>query len=113
MRKEMYLIRGIDKEDYLQFTARILKTAKTTARLVKPDGLKVTLTQQLPPAISIIPFKKSKLAVFSVYREDQGVYSMLQELLKDFPGHLKSMKHCPYRMKRHGLMVSLPPAPAC
>jgi hypothetical protein len=88
MRKEMYLIRGIEKEDYLQFTARILKTAKTTARLIKPDGLKVTLTQQPPPKISIIPFKKSKLAVFSVYREGNAPIAMLHGL-EGFSGAFK------------------------
>jgi len=70
MRKEMYLIRGNAKEDYGNFTDRILKTANSIAEIVNPEALKVTLTQEPPPKISVIPFSKSKIAVFSVYKDD-------------------------------------------
>jgi hypothetical protein len=70
MRKEMYLIRGNVKEDYGHFTDRMLQTANTTAELINPEALKVTLTREAPPKISVIPFRKSKIAVFSVYKND-------------------------------------------
>jgi hypothetical protein len=70
MRKEMYLIRGNAGEDHRQFNARMLQTAISTAELINPDALKVTLTQEPPPKISIIPFRKNKIAVFSVFKED-------------------------------------------
>jgi hypothetical protein len=70
MRKEMYLIRGIENENYRQFTDRILKLADTVSELISPDALKVTLTREAPPTISVIPFKKKKIAVFSVYKEN-------------------------------------------
>jgi len=70
MRKEMYLIRGIDNEDYQHFTDRVIKTARKTAELISPDALKVTLTRQCPPILSVIPFKKKKIAVVSVYKEN-------------------------------------------
>lgn len=68
MRKEMYLIRGNKNEDYKRFSNRILELAQTLKNVENPDGLKVTLTCEAPPAISVIPFKKSKIAVISVYR---------------------------------------------
>jgi hypothetical protein len=70
MRKEMYLIRGNAREDHGKFTDRMLQTANITAELINPKALKVTLTQELSPKISVIPFRKSKLAVFSVYKDD-------------------------------------------
>jgi len=70
MRKEIYLIRGSEKEDYRNFTERMLQTANTTAEIFNPDALKVTFTHEPPPKISVIPFRKCKLAVFSVYKED-------------------------------------------
>jgi len=79
MRKEMYLIRGSENEDFRHFTERMLKTANTTAGLINPDALKVTLTQEPPPKISVIPFRKSKLAVFSVYKQDHEKIDFLMK----------------------------------
>jgi hypothetical protein len=70
MRKEIYLVRGIENEDYQAFTERILKLANEISLQTRPDSLRVTMTRQAPPKISVIPFKKSKIAVFSVYKED-------------------------------------------
>jgi len=83
MRKEIYLLRGIEKEDHAQFTARMLETVKETANLVNPEKIKVTLTQKAPPKISVIPFKKSKIAVISVYRYN----SESIDFLKSAPGY--------------------------
>lgn len=68
----MYLIRGNAKEDHGKFVDRMLQTAKTTAELIGPEALKVTLTHEPPPKICIIPFRKSKIAVFSVYKYDNA-----------------------------------------
>jgi hypothetical protein len=78
MRKEIYLVRGNEKEEYRAFTHRILQLAKETAKQIKPDALKVTLTQFPPPKISIVPFKKSKVAVFSVYKTEPEPVGMLK-----------------------------------
>jgi hypothetical protein len=79
MRKEMYLIRGNEKEDHRSFSDRILALANIIAQQTKPDALSVTLTQQSPPKISVIPFKKSKIAVFSVNKEDHDAVRLLKE----------------------------------
>jgi len=77
MRKEIYLIRGDVKEGYREFTERMLKTANDISEMVNPAALKVTLTQGPPPKLSVIPFKKSKIAVFSVYKHDNVKVDLL------------------------------------
>jgi hypothetical protein len=77
MRKEIYLIRGSVKEDYIQFTERILQTANAVSEIVIPAALKVTLTCEPPPKLSVIPFRKSKIAVFSVYKHDNVKIDLL------------------------------------
>jgi hypothetical protein len=76
MRKEIYLIRGDVKEDYVQFTDRMLEIANA-AKSINPEALKVTLTQRPPPKLSVIPFRKKKIAVFSVYKNDKVKVDLL------------------------------------
>lgn len=78
MRKEMYIIRGSKGEDYNRFTDRVIRTARATVELIKPEALKVTLTTEPPPKISVIPFKKSQVAVISVYRISNGIIDLLK-----------------------------------
>ena len=78
MRKEIYLIRGNEQEDYRAFSERILRLASETASLVNPDALRISLTMESPPRISLIPFKRSKIAVFSVYKEEQETIGLLK-----------------------------------
>jgi hypothetical protein len=69
MSKEIYLIAGLADETYESFTERILNLAKTVAKSDDIEQLKVTLTNQPPPKISIIPFKNKKVAALSVYKK--------------------------------------------
>lgn len=81
MRKEIYLVQGLHKESYPEFEKRILSCAE---RLVKDDGLsklKVSLTKEKPPLISIIPFKKNKIAAISLERKTKGKLHDLEETL--------------------------------
>lgn len=66
MKKIMYLIRGAKQESYSGFKHRILSLADDIVLRQHPEKLKVVLTENKPPAISIIPFKKKKLASISV-----------------------------------------------
>jgi hypothetical protein len=79
MRKEMYLIRGNSKEDYIQFTERILQAAYSVVKILNIEALKVTFTQGPPPKISVIPFRKSKIAVFSAYKKDNVKIDLLMK----------------------------------
>ena len=63
--KSIFLIRGERNESYEAFHRRILELGHTVVSLHKPAALKVTLTAYAPPAVSIIPFKKNKIAALS------------------------------------------------
>ena len=69
MRKEMYLIRGTGKENYNEYKSRIFKLADEAVKEIRLDALRLVLTESPAPVISVIPFKKDKVTVISVYKE--------------------------------------------
>jgi hypothetical protein len=69
MKKTIYLVRGEKGESYGDFKDRIFKIATTVVQKYHPSTLKVVLTEELPPVISIIPFRKKKIAVISIQNE--------------------------------------------
>ncbi len=54
------LIRSDDTESYADFKSRIFSALNSLES--EPAELKVTLTEEKPPALSVIPFGKSKIA---------------------------------------------------
>jgi hypothetical protein len=66
MQKLIFLVRGNRKESHGSFQQRILEQAATMAREHRPAALKVTVTAYPPPAVSIIPFKKDRVAAISI-----------------------------------------------
>lgn len=70
MNKEIYLIGGNESETYKAFSDRMVALATDIAGEYNPDKLWITLTESPPPAISIIPFKKGKVAALSMIRAD-------------------------------------------
>ncbi len=66
MQKEIYIFRGLSSEDHKSFTDRMFELADALLEKCLPDTLKMSLTTKRPPAISVIPFKKDKIAVFSL-----------------------------------------------
>jgi len=66
MNKEIYLINGVTEESYKQFSDRILTLSKTISGDEEIIQLKVVFTRQPPPKISVIPFKKDKIAAISI-----------------------------------------------
>ena len=79
MQKEVYLIKGLSSEDYKAFSDRILKLSGDVLKLNDPAKLKICLTLGRPPRISIIPFKRNKIAVISVHREKGPLLQQLTE----------------------------------
>jgi hypothetical protein len=67
MRKEIYLIKGTKNEGYEQFSNRILELAKSISQNEKVSQIRINYTAIPPPKMSVIPFKKNKVAAFSVY----------------------------------------------
>ncbi len=69
MLKEVYILNSLPSEDYISFRNRIINLSHEILNQFGPESLKVCLTLKKPPRISIIPFKKKKIAVLSVQRE--------------------------------------------
>jgi hypothetical protein len=70
MNKEIYLLRGTDHESYQAFYNRVADMTSALAKEVNPEALKFTITEKAPPALTIIPFKRSKIAAISVYKSN-------------------------------------------
>lgn len=70
MLKEIYILNGLPSEDYIRFKNRILHLSKKVLEQYGPDTLKVNLTVKPPPRISVIPFKRRKIAVLSLFRKE-------------------------------------------
>jgi hypothetical protein len=70
MVKEIYLIKGEKSEDYKNFKERITDLSQMALKEAQPKSLKFTITDLPAPAISIIPFKNSKIAAISLWKKD-------------------------------------------
>jgi hypothetical protein len=78
----MYIIRGLKEESYAAFSARIFELLERIRQNSALLNLSVVLTENPPPRISIIPFKRSKIAVISV----RSSLPFSSEELRDTPG---------------------------
>lgn len=70
MKKRIYLVRGNTTESYKEFKDRIFMLTDQLLSSDELSALKVVLTEAAPPGISIIPFKKKKVATISVYYKE-------------------------------------------
>ena len=67
MRKEICLIKGAVNESYEDFSKRILFLGSAVSKEKYVEKIKVNFTKKAPPKVSIIPFRKDKIAAVSVY----------------------------------------------
>jgi len=72
MQKEIYIVGGLVSEDYRDFQNRISDLSNAVLEQFKPTSLKACLTIRRPPPLSIIPFKKQKIAVLSLTRDENS-----------------------------------------
>ena len=79
MYKEIYLVRGTVRESYPEFYSRINTLAFAVTKEVNPEALKFTITTGAPPRLTIIPFKRSKIAAISVYKSNPKPVEALRE----------------------------------
>lgn len=70
MEKQIYLVRGKEGESYPGFKGRILSLLDNVVQKADPYKLRVTLTEEAPPRISVIPFRKRKIAAISIFKDD-------------------------------------------
>lgn len=68
MQKEIYILNGHRAESYNDFKNRIFDLSNAVRESYVPETLKTCLTVKAPPRISVIPFKRDKVAVLSVTR---------------------------------------------
>jgi hypothetical protein len=70
MKKEIYLVRGTDQESYQEFYTRIFNLTIVMEKELNPEALKFTITTMAPPGITLIPFRRSKIAAISIYKSN-------------------------------------------
>ena len=87
MQKTISIIRGFKDESYGEFHHR-LKEILSQIISKDPVGLHYTVTVEKPPTVSLIPFRKEKIAIISVYGEDMDH----QKLLEKVDGYSGSFK---------------------
>jgi hypothetical protein len=66
MEKIMLLVHGSPSESYRQFKTRIIDALTDFANTEKPLSVKLVITDFAPPKLSIIPFRKRKIASISI-----------------------------------------------
>lgn len=77
MQKEIYIIRALVSESYKDFMNRIISLSEAALEQYGPETLKTCLTIRRPPALSIIPFKRKKIAVISLTRKSTSPVKVL------------------------------------
>lgn len=80
MRKEIYLIKGASEETYEDFSKRIVSLAKIVSEDDSIVQTKLIFTKESPPKVSIIPFRKDKIAAISIYNKgNESLQEFIQE----------------------------------
>ena len=79
MLKTIYIVKGLPGEDYKQFEKRMFTLASGITTRLRPDTLKLNLTLEAPPRISVIPFSRLKVAAFSVTGKTSEQYHTIAE----------------------------------
>jgi len=81
MKKTICLIRGDKTESYKGFNNRILKLTNSLAKKHPSILIKAVFTKEAPPSISIIPFKKDKIASISIKSNENNQFNELKNEL--------------------------------
>ena len=78
MFKNIYLVRGTNTESYSEFSTRIITSLVELNNIPQILKIKVVHTAEPPPGISVIPFKKTKIASISISgRTEQPLNNLL------------------------------------
>lgn len=77
MKKTIYLVRGEKNESYTDFKERILLLIQNLVEKNPSILAKVVLTVEAPPTISIIPFRKDKIASISIKSSEKEYFEVL------------------------------------
>lgn len=80
MHKEIYILKSQLSEDYKSFKNRIFNLSSGVIDQYGPETLKTCLTVKPPPRVSVIPFKREKIAVISLTRK---IYSAMDLITRE------------------------------
>jgi hypothetical protein len=75
--KQICIIKGMPGENYKAFTGRMFDLADRIKGAGGIHSLKMVLTDSAPPRLSVIPFKKEKVAAISIRGNHEPVLSMM------------------------------------
>ena len=78
--KLIYLVRGADNEFYETFQQRIRNEFMALMKHKNVLKLSYTITTEPPPAISVIPFRKTKLTAITLKMNDEQVIDHLTKI---------------------------------
>ncbi len=99
MQKEIFILTGDADDSYQVFGDKMLDLVKSLAEKYDPESFRLTLTTRKPPLISVIPFRRNKIAVFSVKGSSKGLRESI-ESRKDFRGGYLVEEAIPVAMDR-------------
>lgn len=68
----LFVVRGAEGEDYRSFTGRLRRTAEELAQRESVSSCKLALTTGPPPKFSVIPYKKSPIALITLRGAESG-----------------------------------------
>jgi hypothetical protein len=77
MHKEIYILKSQLSEDYKRFNNRMFNLCNAVTEKYEPESLKTCLTVKSPPRISVIPFKREKIAVISLTRKTNSSIDLI------------------------------------
>jgi hypothetical protein len=86
MQKDIFIIKGKSGEEYVDFSERMFSLADRVLSQSFPETLKLTLTLNSPGRLSVIPFRRSKAAVFSVTGNGFSLPAFIPET-EGYTGH--------------------------
>lgn len=89
MQKEIHIIKGSGTESYKSFVSRIFLFTDQVLKEMDPKSLKVSLTTSAPPVLSVIPFRREKIAVVSMESEVNNAPEILQKKTEAYLGSYK------------------------
>jgi len=82
MKKMMVIYRGQDEVSYSGFIDFMLRMARKADDSCHPEKFHITFTDTPPPVLSVIPFRKKKIGVFSLYFDDDTSFAGMQQVIE-------------------------------
>jgi len=80
MKKAICILRGNNEQKIEEFNKSIRDITDSILEELNPEKLSYTASYEKPPAISIIPFKKSLISIISIYYNEEPSFNFPKNL---------------------------------